>query len=335
MSRDIYLSIETTGLDADTDRIVELVALEAEHQRLTGLQFHVLLNPVVPVYETMTEITGYDNAQLEGLPTFDEVAANFLKFVNQARVITFYAKREFAFIDAELARLGLAPLSQHVNALQDIKSITDKVNLNVRFSLENLAHLCDCHEPVQTCSQAWRDCYLRAQIFPKLADGGSYSSTRTVLNIEQLERAVAVHEGPRGTEYIEIDAIPEPWQSQFMDWLFAGASTGDEYIHRCHRHLWSEWLTQAPVRWPELAPAQLAERPFVWSELRLAMRQGYQRAHLHLAGKFTRYPDDLEREMRYQASLANYGVHEKTLHEAFLRGFRKVLSAHSCGDTSP
>lgn len=321
MSRDIFLAVEATGLDTETDRIVEIVAMEAIDSKLTGAQFQVLLDPGRPIECEAELAMGYDNEQLAGLPSLGEMAPGFIKFVNGAKLIAFNADWAFALVESELARLNLPPLPQHVRQLKDIRSLTDKLKLKVRLPLDKLAVLFDCREPVQTCSQTWRDCFMLAQVFPRLDD----VDVDRGMNIIQLENSVPVIKGPFGTRQIEIAAIPEPWRAQFVRWLCAGEVNGDERIHRCHESHWSDWLTNAPAQCPELAPALLDEFPFRWTDVREAMRKGYQRALMSLEGKFVRYRDDPEREMRYQAANATYGVHEKTLHEAFMRGYRRGL----------
>lgn len=321
MTREIFLAVDATGLDSDNDRVVELVALESLDSKLTGVQFHVLLNPDYPIEHDAELGTGYGTNQLVGLPEFSDIAPAFVDFVKGADLIAFNPHWGFELIDAELTRLDMPPLSQHVHRLKDVRSRVLKMNLNVRLPLDKLSVLFDCREPVHACSQTWRECFLMAQVFPRLEE-----EEAGLMNIVELETAVPVHDGPYGTQYIDIMTIPEPWQSQFIRWLCAGELNGNERLHRCHRHIWADWLNEAPARCPELAPSQLEEFPFVWSEVRDAMRCGYQRAVMHQQGKFVRYRDDLGREMRYQAALANYGAQEKTLQRAYIRGFCRGLA---------
>lgn len=321
MKRDVFLAIEATGLATDTDRLVEIVALEAIDSKLTGEQFHVLLNPEYPIEFDAELVIGYDNAQLKWLPTFSETVPAFLRFVSGANLITFNADWTFALVDAELERRNLSPLSLHVNRLKDARSMAINLDLNCRITLDDLLLLFVCEEPVHACSETWRSCFMLSQLFPRLATSNNGSS----MNIVQLEVSVPVNDGPYGTQQIEIADIAEPWRSQFLRWLCAGELNGDERIHRCHQHHWQEWLTQAPAVCPELAPSKLEEFPFLWSDIRNAMRQGYRRAQHHLEGKCVRYRDDLEREIRYQAALATYGAQEKRLQKAYIRGFHKGL----------
>ena len=321
MRRDVFLNVNATGMDTVADRMIEVVALEALDSKLTGVQFQVLLDPRHPMDHMAEMVTGYDNEQLEGLPTFGDIAQKFLNFVKDSDLIVFNSHWGFLLVDAELERLNLPPLAHHTRHMRSVKSSVMKPDLNIKLSLDKLAVLFDCREPVQSCSPTWKDCFMLAQVFSRL-DG----DVDPLMNIVQLETLVPVHAGPYGTQYIEIATIPEPWKSQFMRWLCAGELTGDVRIHRCHQHHWAEWLNQASAQCPELAPSQLDEFPFSWFDMRTAMTQGYQRARLHLKGKCVRYPSDLEREMRYQSALAGYGAQEKTLHKTFIRGFQRCLA---------
>jgi DNA polymerase III epsilon subunit-like protein len=168
MTRNVFLSIEATGLDTNMDRVVEIVALEALDLKLTGTQFHVLLDPHHPIEDVARLCTGYDNSRLEGLPKFKDIWPAFVKFLRHSNLITFNPNWSFELINAELERLKKPSLSQHVQGLQDVKSQNMKLGLNVQLTLDNLATIFDCREPVQPCSQTWRDCFMLAQVFPHL-----------------------------------------------------------------------------------------------------------------------------------------------------------------------
>lgn len=168
MKRSVYLAVEATGLDANVDRLVEIVALEAIDSRLTGKQFQVLLNPHHLIKRDAEMVIGYNNLQLERLPEFSQVVQDFLEFLSGADLIAFNANWAFALMENELTRLNFPPLSQYARRLKNVKSLTEKLITNVRLSLDRLSVLFDAHEPVQACSQTWRDCFLLAQVFPRL-----------------------------------------------------------------------------------------------------------------------------------------------------------------------
>ena len=64
----IILDTETTGLSPAEGRIVEIAAVEMLDGKLTGREFHHLLNPEHPMSEEITEITGINDAMVAGKP---------------------------------------------------------------------------------------------------------------------------------------------------------------------------------------------------------------------------------------------------------------------------
>ena len=72
----IILDTETTGLSPAEGRIVEIAAVEMLDGKLTGREFHHLLNPEHPISEEITEITGINDAMVAGRPTFSGTSKN-------------------------------------------------------------------------------------------------------------------------------------------------------------------------------------------------------------------------------------------------------------------
>ena len=168
MQRYVFLSVEATGLDTTTDRLLEIVALEDLDFQLTGTQFHVLLDPEHPIKVDAELCIGYNNARLAGLQKFRNICPTFLKFLHGASLITINQGFGFTLINAELARLNMPPLTQHVQHLRDVQAEARRRGLNIRLTVDNLAKYFNCREPVQSCSQTWRDCFMLVQIFSHL-----------------------------------------------------------------------------------------------------------------------------------------------------------------------
>jgi len=77
----IAIDVETTGLDAYSDRIVEIGALAFDYSGCEISRFQSLINPQVPIPEHVTHIHGITNCDVRLSPTFDEVAALFLSYL--------------------------------------------------------------------------------------------------------------------------------------------------------------------------------------------------------------------------------------------------------------
>lgn len=103
----IILDTETTGLSPAEGRIVEIAAVEMLDGKLTGREFHHLLNPEHPISEEITEITGINDAMVAGKPTFADIAQAFIDFVGNDKLVVHNAEFDRAFLDFEFFNIDL------------------------------------------------------------------------------------------------------------------------------------------------------------------------------------------------------------------------------------
>ena len=109
--REIVLDTETTGLDpADGHRVLEIGAVEIVHQSLTGKVFHVLINPERDVPQDAVRVHGHSAAVLKDKPVFASIVDDFLAFIGDSKLVIHNAEFDVRFVNAELARLGLAAI---------------------------------------------------------------------------------------------------------------------------------------------------------------------------------------------------------------------------------
>ncbi len=106
MSRSILFDTETTGLDpAQGHRILEIAALELVNDLPTGRHFHTLIDPERDIPEEVVRVHGITARDVAGKPRFAEIAADLLAFFDDDPLVAHNAPFDFAFVDAELARL--------------------------------------------------------------------------------------------------------------------------------------------------------------------------------------------------------------------------------------
>ena len=109
--RQILLDTETTGLEIQRGhRVIEIGCIELVQRRRTGREFHTYLNPDRAIDEGARAVTGIDEEMLRDKPRFGDIAAEFLAFIDGAELIAHNAAFDIGFLDAELARAGLADM---------------------------------------------------------------------------------------------------------------------------------------------------------------------------------------------------------------------------------
>lgn len=110
--REIVIDTETTGLKpGDGHRIVEIGAVEISNLISTGRVFHCYLNPERDVPQEAFRVHGLSTAFLSQHKTFAEIATGFLQFVEDANLVAHNAEFDMAFLNFELARLGLPEIA--------------------------------------------------------------------------------------------------------------------------------------------------------------------------------------------------------------------------------
>ncbi|WP_074381197.1 DNA polymerase III subunit epsilon [Bartonella doshiae] len=103
--REIIFDTETTGLDKERDRIIEIGCVEMVDRYLTGRQFHVYLNPQgVIIPDEVVAIHGLTNERLKNEKSFSDIVDEFLEFIDGATMIAHNASFDIGFLNAELGR---------------------------------------------------------------------------------------------------------------------------------------------------------------------------------------------------------------------------------------
>ncbi|WP_455477699.1 DNA polymerase III subunit epsilon [Bartonella sp. B41] len=105
--REIIFDTETTGLDKEKDRIIEIGCVEMVNRYLTGRRFHVYLNPQgVIISDEAIAIHGLTNERLKNEKSFNDIVSDFLEFIDGATMIAHNASFDIGFINAELGRVN-------------------------------------------------------------------------------------------------------------------------------------------------------------------------------------------------------------------------------------
>jgi DNA polymerase-3 subunit epsilon len=179
--REIIFDTETTGLSpADGDRVIEIGAVELEKGFPTGRSFHVYINPDGrQVHPDAERVHGISNADLAGKPVFSAIAADFLAFIDGARLVAHNAGFDMGFINAELARLELPPVAP--DRVVDTLQIARRKHPMGPNSLDALCSRYGIDNSHRTRHGALLDAELLAEVYIELIGG---KQAALVLDVE-------------------------------------------------------------------------------------------------------------------------------------------------------
>jgi DNA polymerase-3 subunit epsilon len=170
--RQIFLDTETTGLNPETgDRIVEIGCVEMVNRRLTGHHFHEYLNPERPGNEEAIKVHGLTDAFLADKPVFKAVSQAFVNYVRGAEVIIHNAAFDIGFLNAELRRVGLPPMSELVSGVVDTLLMAREQYPGKANSLDALCKRLEVDNTHRTLHGALMDAELLAEVYIRLTRG--------------------------------------------------------------------------------------------------------------------------------------------------------------------
>lgn len=109
--REIVLDTETTGLDpASGHRVIEIGCIELINHMPTGETYQQYINPERDMPAESFRIHGLSEAFLSDYPVFAEIVDAFLDFIGDDKLVIHNASFDIKFLNAELERVGFAPL---------------------------------------------------------------------------------------------------------------------------------------------------------------------------------------------------------------------------------
>lgn len=113
--REIVLDTETTGLSpSDGHRVVEIGAVELWNQVPTGKTYHQYIHPERDMPQEAFDVHGISLEFLADKPLFKAIAADFIAFVGDAKLVIHNAEFDMRFLNAELEWAGFPVLPMNI-----------------------------------------------------------------------------------------------------------------------------------------------------------------------------------------------------------------------------
>jgi len=182
--REIVLDTETTGLDPATgDRIVEIGAVELLNGVPTGANFHAYVNPERDMPEGAFRVHGLSTEFLKRHPVFRSIVTEFSSFIGEDRLVIHNAEFDVKFINAEFARLDLAPLA--AGRILDTLALARRKHPNSANSLDALCARYGVDASRRKKHGALLDAELLAEVYVELSGG-----RQTTFTLQTIERRI-------------------------------------------------------------------------------------------------------------------------------------------------
>lgn len=99
-----FVDIETTGLRAFYDRIIEIAVHRVENNKISRT-FHSLINPQAHLPPEITMMTGITAGDLENAPTFGQIKDEILEIMDGCVFAAHNVRFDYSFIKSEFQRL--------------------------------------------------------------------------------------------------------------------------------------------------------------------------------------------------------------------------------------
>lgn len=101
----VIIDCETTGLDPEGARIIEIAALHV-HEGRPVAEFHSFVDPGLPVPREITDLTGITSDDVGGQPAFADILDAVTPLVSGRTVVGHNVAFDIAFVAAECRRSG-------------------------------------------------------------------------------------------------------------------------------------------------------------------------------------------------------------------------------------
>ncbi len=212
---EIFLDTETTGLSVkDGDRIIEIACIETKDLIPTNRVFHRLINPEKKVSPEAFKVHGFSDEFLKEKKKFNEIASDFLRFIQGKKLIIHNAPFDVGFLNSELKRAN--------QKILDLKYVEDSLSLaRSKFpassnSLDNLCKRFNIDLSRRTKHNALLDCELLREVYINLVDQKEPSLSFQTKEDQQVNQDINLSKKEREKILVKIKPKELERHSKFL-----------------------------------------------------------------------------------------------------------------------
>jgi len=106
------VDVETTGLSANKNRIIEIALVKIENLKITD-KLNYLINPQTYIPPFITSLTGIDNDDIIGAPIFSDIVDEIISFIDDSVLTAHNFPFDSGFLNSEFMRSGREFINEH------------------------------------------------------------------------------------------------------------------------------------------------------------------------------------------------------------------------------
>ena len=167
-TRKLILDTETTGLNFESDKIIEIGIVELKDNVLTQNYFHEYINPETDITLSARKVHGISNEFLSDKPVFCKIAQKFLDFIRDDTIIIHNADFDTNFINKELHECGFKNFN---NSIIDTIKLEKKEFPGQAVNLDSLCRKLNVINTRENYHGALLDATLLSKVYLKLTTG--------------------------------------------------------------------------------------------------------------------------------------------------------------------
>ncbi len=179
----VVFDLETTGLSAVNNRIIEIGAVKVEQGKITE-RFSTFVNPQEPIPFEIEQLTSISDEMVLDAPVIEDVLPEFLKFCEGCVLIAHNASFDAGFIEENCRRMGI----ETDFTVGDTVSMARLLLPNLsKFKLDNVAKALNI--PLHHHHRAVDDAACTADIFVKFLEMFRARDINTLDEVNELGKA--------------------------------------------------------------------------------------------------------------------------------------------------
>lgn len=194
----IVIDIETTGLCAEIDEIIEICALKI-NENIVVDTFHSLIKPTDEIPDFITELTGITDEMVKDSPCIENVLPDFIKFIGDSVLVGHNVNFDINFLYDYCEYNNYILKNDFIDTMRMARRIIPELE---HHRLKDVAEYFDI--PYENAHRSVKDCNITYQCYIKLCKIVN-SNPDILINLHKPHQSVRAKDISMTVEVEDVD----------------------------------------------------------------------------------------------------------------------------------